>query len=212
MTSPRKTVLTRARDAIDAATTIAGLDPYQLAVAIELATTDRQASYMATTPAAGTGAATSDISDPTHNAACRPHPDIDLRALEHLAVLVIAARDLQGLALHGNRDPKSRPTGNSGPCLGGWLHHPIEDGTRCAHRSCGKPWPCHPGETESKFEECTGTIDVVTNKCRTCELDGGSMVCKDCNEVKPRADARSHQCGACRKAQQRARAEIGPGS
>lgn len=207
MTNTRKTTIQRARDAITAANTIASLDAYQLAAAIGIAATDREASYMPGTPATGAGGS-SDISDPTHTAATRTHPDLDLKALEHLATLPIAARELQSLALHGNRDPKSRPTGNKGPCLGGWEHHPTEDGNRCALNACSKPWPCHPGETESKFEECTGTIDVVTGKCRTCELDGDSMVCKDCNEVKPRSDARSHQCGSCRKAQQRAKAEV----
>lgn len=100
------------------------------------------------------------------------------------------------LARHDPR-PSSRPSATEGACLGCWTHAPDSDGRLCTR--CRKPWPCRPGETESWVEDCTGTIDPVTHRCRTCELSGDSLVCRDCGEVKDRADGRSGICGGCRK-------------
>lgn len=100
--------------------------------------------------------------------------------------------------------PSSRPSATRGACLGTWTHAPDIDGRLCTVAHCRKPWPCDPAETVSRVEECTGTIDPATNRCRRCELGGDSMVCRDCGEVRPRDDGRNGICGTCRKRRTRA--------
>lgn len=148
------------------------------------------------------GGQPSDHSDPTSQKALRRHVgqgrDEALALDRYIKLYWAVMEGIERLQRHNTTDPRDRPTAAQGACLGGVMHTPTDDVTRCAHKGCAKLWPCREGETVW-FEACTGTIDTVTNRCAICELSAESMVCARCGDLAARGESRSGFCAECRQ-------------
>jgi hypothetical protein len=178
-------------------------DPDTMAKAMHYARLDHEASYM---PGTGTnnGGRGSDISDPTHNAAQRPHPNQH----HHIAELAQTIRS-KGHWYIGYLNLIASPAAtraHTSPCNNGVYHQP-DDNHNCTAPGCGKRWPtCSPDHTAGRYEECTGHIDPDHGRCTRCELSRGSWTCRSCLEIKaPDDKQRRHMCNTCYQADYRSR-------
>ena len=206
--------LTRLQNRLTALTAVA-VDLHAAARGIDIETVNHTASHYPNTPTGGSSSS-SDISDPTCNAAARPKPPNPRTQLETARHTINALNEylrwLNHMANIGNPNPNTRPeTGQA--CRGGQTHQPTPNGKTCNLKSCAKPWPCNPDKPESWWDECHGIITPDNDRCPRCELHRNSWICRDCptgQDVHTRPDKPLHGlCRACYDRRRRTQQDVG---